>query len=136
MLKVYTDASWKDGVSSHHYYVKKSGKKIKKRTFLSQANQTPTQAEAMTIIEALKFYYKKGVNNLVIFTDCKRIVEQVYYVPEENEEVVENSDVQYIKHMLKVMNSELKWIPRETRSITKADTECRKMMKTKFRRAV
>ena len=146
MLKVYTDASFKNGVSSHHYYVYRGKRRIKRRTFLNECNQTPFQAEAMTIIEALKFHYKNGIDNLIIHTDCKSIVKLVGLelkkdelkkkgmITVESKDKPSDTDINYIKHLLKSTNSKLVWMPREHIRIHIADTECRKMMSTKMNR--
>lgn len=134
MIKIYTDSSFKDGISTHHYYVMKGNKKIKKRTFIG-IDDTTMKAEATTIIKALQMTMKKGWDNVTVHTDS---LVTVFEVKKGlgTDKVFKNEDFRYIAHLLKVTGSNLQWKRRTHYRIKKADSECRKMMKTKLRRVV
>lgn len=127
MIKIYTDSSFKNGVSTHHYFVMKDGKRIKRRTFIGIDDKS-TKAEATTVIKALQMTLKKGWRNVTIYTDSLVTVFGVKNGKFKNE------DFKYIAHLLKVTNSNIQWKYRRHHRIMKADAECRKMMETKLRR--
>jgi len=129
MIKIYTDSSYKDGISTHHYFVMKGNKRIKRRTFIG-FDESSNKAEATTIIKALQMALKKGWEDVMIHTDSLVTVFGVKHGKFNNE------DFRYISHLLKVTNSDIKWKNRRHYRIKKADTECRKMMRTKLRRVV
>lgn len=129
MFKIYTDASYKDGVSSHHYYIMKGNRRIKRRTFIG-IDETSMKAEATSIIKALQWVDKKGWYNVTVFTDCLPLVNGI------RNKAFNNEDYRYIDFLLMKTRSKLKKRSREDLEIVKADTECRKMMATKMRRVV
>jgi len=129
MIKIYTDSSYKDGSSTHHYFVMKGSKRIKRRTFIG-FDESSTKAEATTIVKALQMVLKKGWEGVTIHTDSLVTVFGVKHGKFSNE------DFRYIAHLLKVTNSNIQWKYRRHYKIKKADSECRKMMQTKLRRAI
>lgn len=129
MLKIYTDSSYKNGASTHHYYVMKGNKKIKRRTFIG-FDSSSMKAEATTIIKALQMVMKKDWEGVTIYTDSLVTVFGVKHGKFSNE------DYRYIAHLLKATKSNIKWKNRKHYRIKIADTECRKMMQTKLRRVV
>lgn len=129
MLKIYTDSSYKDGISTHHYFVMKGNNKIKRRTFIG-FDSSSTKAEATTIIKALQMVLKKDWEGVTIYTDSLVTVFGVKHGKFNNE------DYRYIAHLLKVTKSNIMWKNRRHYRIKIADTECRKMMQTKLRRVV
>ncbi|MCL1696368.1 ribonuclease H family protein [Lysinibacillus sp. BPa_S21] len=129
MIKIYTDGSYKDGSSTHHYFVMKGNKRIKRRTFIG-FDESSNKAEATTIIKALQMALKKGWEGVTIHTDSLTTVYGVKHGKFNNE------DFRYIAHLLKVTKSNILWKNRRHYRIKKADIECRKMMKTKLRRVV
>jgi len=129
MIKIYTDSSYKDGVSTHHYYVMNGNKRIKRRTFIG-FDESSNKAEATTIIKALQMVLKKGWENVTVHTDSLVTVFGVKHGKFSNE------DFRYIAHLLKITKSNIQWKNRRHYRIKIADTECRKMMKTKLRRVV
>ncbi|MGE7840664.1 reverse transcriptase-like protein [Lysinibacillus sp. NPDC093712] len=129
MIKIYSDSSYKNGISTHHYYVMKGNKQIKRRTFIGIDDKS-TKAEATTIIKALQMVMKKGWDNVTVYTDS---LVTVFGVKNGR---FKNEDYRYIAHLLKVTNSKIQWKRRTHFRIKKADTECRKMMQTKLRRVI
>lgn len=129
MIKIYTDGSFKNGVSTHHFYAMRGNKRIKRRTFIG-IDDTSVKAEATTIIKALQMIMKKGWNNVHIYTDSLTIVFGVKSGKFKNE------DFRYINHFMNVTGTKLHWTRRTNHRIKKADMECKKMMKTKLRRVM
>lgn len=129
MLKIYTDSSYKEGVSTHHYFVMKGNIKIKRRTFIG-FDTSSTKAEATTIIKALQLVLKKDWEGVTIYTDS---LVTVFGVKQGK---FNNEDYRYIAHLLKVTKSNIQWKNRGHYQIKIADAECRKMMQTKLRRVV
>ncbi|KOS61533.1 reverse transcriptase-like protein [Lysinibacillus agricola] len=129
MIKIYTDSSYKDGSSTHHYFVMKGNRRIKRRTFIG-FDESSMKAEATTIIKALQMVLKKEWKGVTVYTDSLTTVFGVKH------DKFNNEDFRYIAHLLKVTNSKIQWKNRRHYRIKLADTECRKMMKTKLRRVV
>lgn len=127
MIKIYTDSGYKDGSSTHHYYVMKGNKRIKRRTFIG-FDESSTKAEATTIVKALQMALKKGWKGVTLYTDSLTTVYGVKHGKFNNE------DFRYIAHLLKVTKSNIRWKYRRHYKIKKADSECHKMMQTKLRR--
>lgn len=123
-MRAITDASVKNGRSTHSYCLTTwNGKVIAERKFNGLADRS-TEAELNTIECLLKYCLDKGFNKIKIYSDCQRVVDAV------NNGTNKGIDVTYLKHLLKVTNSKLRWTSRK--NVTRCDRNCKNVGKRKF----
>ena len=128
-LSIYTDAGFKDGVSTHHWRIIDEDRKdyvVKRRTFKGYEVDS-YKAEIQTINSALQYIEKKNFKNFTLYTDCQSFVNEV------NGES-EKLDIKLIQLKMKVYNIKIAWVPRETKQIKLADHYCSELMTTIFNR--
>lgn len=128
-LRIYTDASYKNNISTHNWrVVNEKGKVIKRRTFKgADINKHSTDAELTTIISALRWIEKKGLRKVTIFTDSKNTADAI------------NSDsdldsIKYVQWALKGSKVKVKWRTRNHHFIKQCDKSCKQLMKTVSKR--
>jgi ribonuclease HI len=126
-IKVHTDASYKDGVSTHNWSIRNTRKKVIKSHTFKAHEETSMKSELLTITNVIQFLEKKGWDNVIIYTDCQQLVKKF------NSEESDN-DIKFLKWLMKGLNIRIKWKSREDKYISKADDKCRKLMKTVFNR--
>lgn len=108
-MKCYVDASYnpKTGKSSHAFRLMTwDNKVIAQRTFTSYEDKS-SESELHSIIKALQYALDKGFKGLKIFTDAKTIVSSV---KSKNNT---KSNIVYLRYLLKVTNSTLKFVTRD-----------------------
>lgn len=120
MIKVYMDAGYKNGLSTHNWYMKKNGKTIKSKTYKLNHLGGNVQAEMDTLEDVMKYIMEKGLRDVVIHTDCKTIVN---YLSKESKYKSTN----FLRHQMKHNNIIVKWVSRYNRNIAKADNTCRNL---------
>lgn len=128
-LSIYTDAGFKDGISTHHWRIIDESRNdyvVKRRTFKGYEVDC-NKAEIQTINSALQYIEKKNFKNFIIYTDSQTFVNEV-------NSVTEKSDIKFIQLKMKVYNIKIEWVPRETKQIKLADHYCRELMTTIFNR--
>ena len=117
----HSDASWKNGISTHSYILRtKSGRKVKKISYVGYEEDS-MKAEIDSLVKCLNDCAANKYYGLVIYTDCKNIVDACY-----NKCKLKN-DITYLKHMLKKTRSELTWKPRSRNK--EADRSARNLMR-------
>lgn len=128
-LSIYTDAGYKEGVSTHHWRIideKRNDYVVKRRTFKGYEVDC-NKAEIQTINSALQYIERKNFKNFIIYTDSQSFVNEV------NGESSKH-DIKLIQLLMKVYNVKIEWVSRETKQIKLADHYCRELMTTIFNR--
>ena len=138
-LRVYTDASFKDGVSTHHWGVfDVNGKRIKRRSFKA-CEEDSNKAELQSINSAIQWLYKKDKQNVTIYTDsmyCVRLLAE-HVKPSDSHLNIshkEKTDIDFLKFQMKGFNIQIKWVSRCTKKIKLADYYCGELMGTVLKR--
>lgn len=120
-----TDASLKDGYSTHSFWLKDwKGKTLFEKRFNGIETKS-TEAELHTIIKLLQFINEREMVKVRIYTDCKHIVDATTNINKGK------IDVTYLKHLLKITNSKLIWTPRDNNK--RCDENC-KLSKYEFKK--
>lgn len=126
-MLIFTDAGYKEGVSSHGFIVKHwDGRVILRKSFASNEPDS-TKSEMVSIENALNWIGNKhrGTKRQPrIYTDSLFVYEQVYEIKDRG------IDVSYIQHMLKQLNVKLFW--RRRRHVHQAHKLAKVQMKAKF----
>lgn len=122
MIYAHTDMSLnrRRKVSTHTYILRTyKGRKLKEVTYIS--NETDTvQAEMDSIVKLLNWCNGKKMSGIRIYTDNSSIVNAVNGIYNHK------FDVSYLKHMLRITDSKLKWKSRRKNS--EADRLCKQKM--------
>lgn len=127
-LKMYTDASYKEGVSTHHYRLLNHNGSVKKRRTMKATEQDSIRAELHSLSEALRYLNQRDIMNVTIHTDCQILVNRLNNL-EYNE-----MGIPYLRLVMKQLNVDVKWITREHKQIVLADYYCGQLMKTVMNR--
>ena len=116
-MQIFTDAGYKNGMSSHGFIAKHwNGTVIASRSF-SGNEDSPIKSEMTSIVTAINWVNslkKIPKRRIRIYTDCLYIYETVEGIREHD------IDVTYLKHQLKRINAKLIWRSREMGSLTMA----------------
>lgn len=126
-IKVYTDASYKDGVSTHNWSIRNTRKRVIKAHTFKAHEENSAKSELLSITNVIQFLEKKGWDNVIIYTDCQEIVKKF-------NSTKSNNDINYLKWLMKGLNIRIKWKSRTTKEIAKSDLKCRELMKTVYNR--
>lgn len=126
--RIYMDASFKNGVTTHHWYLMSLNKKhvIKTHTFKSN-EETPQKAELQTIVSAVQFLNRRNLTGYIIFTDC---MENVKLLNGESND----SSIKALKWMMRDLDIKVKWVARDNANIKEAHSECERLMTTVMKR--
>ena len=129
-LEAYTDAGFKDGVSTHHWrIITETGWNTKRRSFKGSETDS-NKAELQSIISLVQYLNKKDMIGVTIYTDSQYVVNLL----NGNNESDESNLVKSLKWDLKWLKSEVKWVSRKTKQIKLADHYCSQLMDTVFKR--
>ena len=121
-LFAHSDASFKNGISTHSYILRTySGRKIKETSYVGYESDS-MKAEIDSLVKLLNYCAAKDYRGLKIYSDCKHVVDACY------DRCDLKLDITYLKHMLKKTKSKLKWKPREFNS--EADRCAKKLMRS------
>lgn len=137
-LNVYTDAGFKNGVSTHHWRVfDTKGKLIKRRSFRA-LEEDCNKAELQTINSVIQWLYKKNIDNVNIHTDSMYCVKLLSNSSASDEHELisptEKSDIDFLKFQMKGFNIRVEWVSRCTKQIKLADYYCDELMDTVLKR--
>ncbi len=122
MMFAHTDMSLnrQRGISTHSYIVRTyKGRKLKEVSYISHETDT-IKAEMDSLVKLLNWCNSKKIKNVRIYTDSKAIVDAIHG------NINHKFDVSYLKYMLKITNSKIKWKTRKRN--TEADKLCKKAM--------
>ncbi len=129
-LEAYTDAGFKDGVSTHHWRIVNENNWTKKRRSF-KANETDSnKAEMQSIISLVQYLNKKDITDITIYTDSMYVVNLL----SSDTEMVESNLIKSLKWDLKGLNANVEWVSRKTKQIKLADYYCSELMNTVFKR--
>lgn len=103
MLVAYTDASVIGETSIHSYVLLKEEKLLLRNSKIENIKET-TQAEMFSIIYLLTECYKRGISNILVYTDNISIANGTKKNPEKGA---------ILKEWLQKTNSEVKWLSRK-----------------------
>lgn len=127
-LAIYTDAGWKDGVSTHHWRIinEENGIVEKRRSFKS-TEENSQKAELQTLNSLLQYLSQRDKGDVTIYTDCYANV-ALFNNP------TDRNDINVMKWIMKDLNIDVKWVSRETKQIKLADYYCSQLMSTVLNR--
>ena len=138
-LEAYTDAGFKDGVSTHHWRIINENNWTKKRRSFKANEVDNNRAEMQTVVSLVQYLNKKDITDIVIYTDSAyvaRLLKQDGELTEE-ELMLKKEDSHFIKSLkwdLKGLNARVEWISRKTKQIKLADYYCSELLETVFKR--
>lgn len=121
-IRIFTDASFKDGVSTHHWRVVNDKQKVIKRRTFKSTDLNNNDAELTSIISAIQWIEKKGYKKVTIFTDSKNCVDKL------NGESDKDS-IKYVQWLLKGSKIKIKWRGSKHYFIKQADKSCKELLK-------
>lgn len=127
-LKMYTDASFKEGVSTHHYRLLSPNGRVKKRRTLKSNEQDSIRAEIHSISEAIRYLNQRDITDVVIFTDSVAVVKII------NNKKDNRMGADYLRLVMQQLNIEVKWTSRKTKQIALADYYCGQLLETVMKR--
>lgn len=129
-LEAYTDAGFKNGVSTHHWRIVNQNNWTKKRRSF-KANETDNnKAEMQSINSLVQYLNKKDITDIVIYTDSMYVVNLL----SGNTEVAESNFIKSLKWDLRGLNARVEWVSRKTKQIKLADYYCSELLETVFKR--
>ena len=73
-LEAYTDAGFKDGVSTHHWRIVNQSNWVKKRYSFKANEVDNNKAEMQSINSLVQYLNKKDITDIVIYTDSMYVV--------------------------------------------------------------
>ena len=129
-LEAYTDAGFKDGVSTHHWRIITETGWTKKRRSFKGSETDSNKAELQSIISLVQYLNKNDMIGVTIYTDSQYVVNLL----NGNNVSDESNLVKSLKWDLKWLKSEVKWVSRKTKQIKLADYYCSQLMDTVFKR--
>lgn len=141
-LKMYTDASFKDGVSTHHYrLLEVNGRRTKKRRTLKANEEDSFKAELHSIAEAIRYLNQRDIMNVTIHTDNMAVVKLLNVKIDPNHDYTEEElaflnrfGSGYLRSVMKQLNIDIKWVTRQHKQIVLADYYCGQLMETVMKR--
>jgi len=138
-LEAYTDAGFKDGVSTHHWRIVNQSNWVKKRYSFKANEVDNNKAEMQSINSLVQYLNKKDITDIVIYTDSMYVVRLLKPNSELTEEelMLKKEDSNFIKSLkwdLKGLNARVEWISREAKQIKLADYYCSQLLETVFKR--
>ena len=128
-LSAYTDASYKEGVSTHHWRIVTEKDYVVKRRSFKGTESNCHKAELQSIISLVQHLNKKDITDITIYTDSKHVEKLL-----NNHNEDESSLIKCLKWDLKGLNAKVEWVSRETKQIKMADYYCGQLLKTVFNR--
>lgn len=129
-LEAYTDASWKNGVSTHHWRLVTESGWVKKRRSFKATEDSCHLAELHTIVSLVQYLNKKDITDLTIYTDSQYVVNLL----NGNSNKEETNLVKALRWDLKGLNLNVEWVSRSTKQIKMADYYCGELLETVFKR--
>lgn len=141
-LKMYTDASFKDGVSTHHYrLLDYNGRKVKKRRTLKANEDNSFKAELHSISEAIRYLNQRDIKNVTLHTDNQAVYKLLNIEFDKSKDYNEDElrhlnryGSGYLRSVMKQLNIDIKWITRQHKQIVLADYYCGQLMETVMKR--
>lgn len=127
-LKMYTDASFKEGVSTHHYRLITPRGYVKKRRTLKSNEQDSIRAELHSIAEGIRYLNQRDIKNVVIYTDSVAAVKII------NNSEDKRMGADYLRLVMKQLDIEVRWVSRATKQIAMADYYCGQLLETVMNR--